>query len=182
MVAPLAREFRGSHYHMTRRATLIARVHTSDGVVGEAYVGDEDASLLEIERIVHDEIAPVVIGHDAMATERCWDAAQPVTFDIFKGPPYRARCPGRVRYSCLGCSRQGPWSTTLASVGGLSKLSAADSHRRLLRRAARPGPRGDSKLQGARPRRRQVQGRRGAARPSMPSASRRLERRPVPGS
>ena len=84
VVAPLVREFRGSHYHMTRRATLVARVHTSDGVVGEAYVGDEDASLLEIERIVHDEIAPVVIGHDAMATERCWDAAQPVTFDILR--------------------------------------------------------------------------------------------------
>ena len=84
VVAPLAREFRGSHYHMTRRATLIARVHTSQGVVGEAYVGDEDAALLEIDRIVHEEIAPVVIGHDAMATERCWDAALPVTFDILR--------------------------------------------------------------------------------------------------
>ncbi|HXW80513.1 MAG TPA: mandelate racemase/muconate lactonizing enzyme family protein [Acidimicrobiales bacterium] len=84
VVAPLAREFRGSHYHMTRRATLIARVHTAHNVIGEAYVGDEDASLLEIERIVHEEIAPAVIGLDAMATERCWDAALPATFDILR--------------------------------------------------------------------------------------------------
>jgi hypothetical protein len=29
--APLAREFRGSYYHMTHRATLVARIHTGDG-------------------------------------------------------------------------------------------------------------------------------------------------------
>jgi D-galactarolactone cycloisomerase len=84
VVAPLVREFRGSHYHMSRRATLVTRIRTADGIVGEAYVGDEDASLLEIDRIVHAEIAPVIVGYDAMATERCWDAALPVTFNILR--------------------------------------------------------------------------------------------------
>ncbi|HTT90796.1 MAG TPA: mandelate racemase/muconate lactonizing enzyme family protein, partial [Acidimicrobiales bacterium] len=64
--------------------TLITRVRTADGVTGEAYVGDEDASLLEIDRVVREEIAPVIVGHDAMATERCWDAVFPVTFDILR--------------------------------------------------------------------------------------------------
>src|SRR5262249_26438429 len=50
--APLATEFRGSYYRMTHRATLITRIHTADGLVGEAYVGDEDAGLREIRRIV----------------------------------------------------------------------------------------------------------------------------------
>ena len=66
VLAPLPRDFRGSHYHMTQRATIITRVHTSDGIVGEAYAGDEDEMLLTIERIVQDEIAPSVVGLDAL--------------------------------------------------------------------------------------------------------------------
>lgn len=82
--APLAREFKGSHYSMTQRATVIIRLHTADGLVGEAYVGDEDASLFEIDRIIREEIAPVLVGQDAMLTERCWDSLYFVTFDILR--------------------------------------------------------------------------------------------------
>lgn len=96
VLAPLVREFRGSHYHMTRRATLVTRVYTADGIVGEGYAGDEDTSLLEIERIVHAEIAPQLIGMDAMATERCWSAGYPATFDIL-----RDRRLGLVALACV---------------------------------------------------------------------------------
>src|ERR1700678_1757902 len=84
VLAPLPRDFRGSHYHMTQRATIITRVHTADGIVGEAYAGDEDKTLLEIERITLEEIAPRLIGMDPMATERCWAAGYPATFDILR--------------------------------------------------------------------------------------------------
>jgi D-galactarolactone cycloisomerase len=63
---------------------VVVRLHTADGIVGEAYVADEDASLLEIERIIRDEITPILIGADAMATERCWESMYPVTFDILR--------------------------------------------------------------------------------------------------
>ncbi len=82
--APLAREFRGSHYHMTNRATLIVRVRTSADVVGEAYVGDEDHDLDEIDHIVTEEIAPRLVGLEVMATERSFEAAFPATFDILR--------------------------------------------------------------------------------------------------
>lgn len=82
--APLDREFRGSYYHMTNRATLLARVHTDAGLVGEAWVGDEDEPLLAIDRIVRDEIAPRVIGQDAFGVERIWELAWPATFDILR--------------------------------------------------------------------------------------------------
>jgi hypothetical protein len=36
-------------------------------VVGEAYAGDEDADLLEIDRIIREEIAPRLIGEDVFA-------------------------------------------------------------------------------------------------------------------
>ncbi len=81
---PLARVYHGSHYRMTHRSTLIVRVLTQDGVTGEAYAGDEDKSLLELSRIVTEEIEPVLIGHDALAVERCWEAMRPVTFDILR--------------------------------------------------------------------------------------------------
>lgn len=82
--APLAREFRGSFYRMTHRATVITRVYTKEGIVGEAYVGDEDKSLFEIEDIINNEIAPKLIGMDAFQTELCWDTAFPVTYDILR--------------------------------------------------------------------------------------------------
>lgn len=84
IIAPLPREFNGSFYRMTHRATLIVRVHTDEGIVGEAYVGDEDKTLVSIQRIVQDEIAPLLIGEDAFAVERCWALAYRVTFDILR--------------------------------------------------------------------------------------------------
>jgi D-galactarolactone cycloisomerase len=84
VLAPLAREFWGSHYHMTQRATVIARVHTDASIVGEAYAGDEDAGLATVAAIIEHEIAPRLVGLDAMRTELCWEAAYPATFDILR--------------------------------------------------------------------------------------------------
>lgn len=84
IVAPLAREFKGSYYSMTHRATLIIQLHTSEGIMGEAYVGDELAGLQEIRKIVMDEIAPRLIGMDAMRVAQCWDASYPATYDILR--------------------------------------------------------------------------------------------------
>jgi D-galactarolactone cycloisomerase len=81
---PLPRTYRGSAYQMTHRSTLIVRLHTAGGIVGEAYVGDEDAALAHLDRIVHDEIGPAVLGEDALATERLWQLARPATFDILR--------------------------------------------------------------------------------------------------
>lgn len=81
---PLARTYRGSGYHMTHRSTVITRVHTEQGPVGEAYAGDEDKTLHDIDAIIRDEIAPRLIGLDAFATERCHEAAWPSTFDILR--------------------------------------------------------------------------------------------------
>ena len=81
---PLDRVYRGSHYRMTHRSTIIMRLHTASGVVGEAYAGDEDASLEAIDQIIHEEIAPRILGVDAFATERCWTLARPATWDILR--------------------------------------------------------------------------------------------------
>ncbi len=43
---PLGRTYKGSAYKMTHRSTVVVRLHTDQGVTGEAYAGDEDAALL----------------------------------------------------------------------------------------------------------------------------------------
>ena len=79
---PLPFTYKGSYYRMRNRSTIITRVRTSEGIVGEAYNADEDEPLQsEILAIIHDELVPRVIGLDAFATERVWEAMLPVTFD-----------------------------------------------------------------------------------------------------
>jgi L-alanine-DL-glutamate epimerase-like enolase superfamily enzyme len=93
---PLGRVYRGSYYEMTHRSTIVTRVYTDEGIVGEAYAGDEDAGLLEIDAIIHEEIVPRLIGADAMAIERCWELSRPVTFNIL-----RDRRLGLVAQACV---------------------------------------------------------------------------------
>jgi L-alanine-DL-glutamate epimerase-like enolase superfamily enzyme len=96
MRVPLGRVFRGSHYQMTHRSTVVTRVHTAGGIVGEAYAGDEDAGLRDIDAIIHDEIAHRLLQQDARAIERCWQLSRPATFDIL-----RDRRLGLVACACV---------------------------------------------------------------------------------
>jgi D-galactarolactone cycloisomerase len=81
---PLEKRFAGSYYSMTHRSTVIVRVLCDDGTVGEAYAGDEDATLEQIDAVIHDEIKPLVVGSELMAVERTWEAARVATFDILR--------------------------------------------------------------------------------------------------
>ncbi|UGS38321.1 D-galactonate dehydratase [Capillimicrobium parvum] len=91
---PLGRIYRGSYYEMSHRSTIVTRVYMVDeGIVGEAYAGDEDAGLLAI---IHGEIAPRLIGADAMSIERCWELSRGVTLNIL-----RDRRLGLVAQACV---------------------------------------------------------------------------------
>ena len=81
LVVPLPREYRGSYYGMRNRTPILTRIVTEDGLVGAAYAGDEDANLRQIVAVIRDEIAPLLIGQDAMASERCWERVYPATYD-----------------------------------------------------------------------------------------------------
>src|SRR6187551_1999308 len=79
---PLPFTYKGSYYQMRNRCTIITRVRTADGIVGEAYNADEDEPIQsEILAIIRDELAPRVIGQDALSTERVWESMLPSTFD-----------------------------------------------------------------------------------------------------
>ena len=69
---------------MSERATLITRVYTDEGAVGECYNGDEPDTHHEIARIITDELQPLIMGEDPLLVERCWEAMLPPTFDILR--------------------------------------------------------------------------------------------------
>ena len=81
---PLDRVYRGSYYSMHNRCTIITRVHTADGAIGESYNGDADDEQAQVLAIIADEIAPQLRGMDAWQVERCWQRMLPVTYNILR--------------------------------------------------------------------------------------------------
>ncbi|MBA2700204.1 MAG: mandelate racemase/muconate lactonizing enzyme family protein [Chloroflexi bacterium] len=81
---PLARRFSGSAYSMDSRCTIITRLTTADGVVSDVYTGDTDAEQAIIVEIIHDELAPRLIGRSATDPEGAWRAMEPSTNDILR--------------------------------------------------------------------------------------------------
>jgi D-galactarolactone cycloisomerase len=81
---PLNRVYRGSKYSMQNRCTIITRILTHQGVVGEVYTGDTDDEQPVILKIIHEELAPALVGMDVFNTEGCWEAMKPATYDILR--------------------------------------------------------------------------------------------------
>jgi len=107
---PLPFTYKGSYYRMRNRCTIITRVRTAEGIVGEAYNADEDEPLQsEILAIVNDEIAPALIGKDAMAVERCWALMLPVTFDQLR--------PRWYAMQAIACVDTAIWDAVGKAVG-----------------------------------------------------------------
>jgi D-galactarolactone cycloisomerase len=82
--APLARRFSGSAYSMDNRCTIVVRLTTADGVTAETYSGDTDDEQALITAIIHDELAPAVLGRSARDPEGAWRAMEPATNNILR--------------------------------------------------------------------------------------------------
>lgn len=81
---PLGKTFHGSYYSMSSRATLITRIFTDQGLVGESYNGDEVHTQRDIGQIITDEIMPRLAEADPLMVEQCWEAMLPLSFDILR--------------------------------------------------------------------------------------------------
>lgn len=81
---PLPHVFRGSNYYMTHRCTIITRLHTDEGIVGEIYNGDELETQADLVKIIQDELTPLLMGRDIWNVEGCWEAMLPPTYDILR--------------------------------------------------------------------------------------------------
>lgn len=84
LLVPLPRTFRGSHYHMSHRATLITRVHTDEGLTGEIYNGDDPNTQHAVARIIREEILLRLRSANPLHIESLWERMLPLTFDILR--------------------------------------------------------------------------------------------------
>ena len=82
--APLGRRFSGSAYSMDNRCTIVVRLTTADGIQAETYSGDTDEEQALIVGIIHDELAPAILGRSARDPEGAWRAMEPVTNNILR--------------------------------------------------------------------------------------------------
>ena len=69
---PSARTSAAATYAVLKRSTVITRLRTQDGLVGEVYNGDNREAGHEIVRLIRDELAPLIVGQSIFATERIW--------------------------------------------------------------------------------------------------------------
>lgn len=142
---PLARRFQGSHYSMTSRCTIIARVYLSGGIVGVAYNGDTDAEQDSIVSIIVNEITPALIGRTALNIEGCWAAMLPSTYDILRDRSLALQaiaCVDSALWDALGKAYGVPlyqlWGgyrdrLTAICIGGYYSDDEADSARQVER-------------------------------------------------
>jgi L-alanine-DL-glutamate epimerase-like enolase superfamily enzyme len=82
--APLGRRYTGSAYSMDNRCTIVTRLYTTDGLMSDVYTGDTDVEQSIIVGIIHDELAPRILGRSATDPEGAWRAMEPSTNDILR--------------------------------------------------------------------------------------------------
>jgi L-alanine-DL-glutamate epimerase-like enolase superfamily enzyme len=75
-VIPLVRQleeaFSGGTYRIVNRYTLVTRVYTDAGIVGQVFGGDEDQRQTQVVNLIRDHFAPMLVGEDARDVERLW--------------------------------------------------------------------------------------------------------------
>lgn len=109
LIMPLAKTFSGSFYRMTHRCTIITRLYTRGGIVGECYNGDEFETQGEVLKILREEIAPRLIGMSAASPEQCWEAALPPTYNILRDR--------KLALAALACTDSAVWDAFGKAVG-----------------------------------------------------------------
>ena len=172
---PLDRTYRGSKYRMTHRSTIITRVHTAAGIVGEAYAGDEDAGLEEIAGIIRDEIAPQPHRRRCPGRGAVLGAGPSGDLRHPSRSPTRPRGVRLRRHGDLGRRRQGGGRAVVAVVGWISQHDRGHLDRRVLRHRCEHR-RGGRRAAVPRPGRDEVQGRR-----AVTGGGRRTVHRGAPG-
>jgi len=75
----LERPATGSTLKLTHRCTIVTRIHTDAGVVGECFNGNDDELQPDIIRLIHDELEPLLKGRRVAAIDDAWAATRRAT-------------------------------------------------------------------------------------------------------
>jgi len=77
---PLTKSYGGSTYNVPKRCTIITRMRTENGLISEVYNGDNRDYALDIIGIIQRELAPLLIGEDALQIERLWEKMYSISY------------------------------------------------------------------------------------------------------
>jgi L-alanine-DL-glutamate epimerase-like enolase superfamily enzyme len=123
LAMPLPQPLKAGTVSITTRATIFTRVTTAGGVVGECFSNNENTGQKQIVSIIHDEIAPLLAGRDAMDVEACWQAMHPVTRDFLRDRRMAVRamaCVDAALWDAVGKAKDMPlhrlWGGTTDDV------------------------------------------------------------------
>src|ERR1700676_1866681 len=75
----LDRPAAGSTLRLTHRATIVTRVHTDTGLVGECFNGNDDELQHQIIRMIHDEMEPRLVGRPVAGVSEAWELMRVAT-------------------------------------------------------------------------------------------------------
>lgn len=73
LIRKLNQPFEGGTYRIVNRNTIVTRVYTDEGLMGEAFGGDEDMTQAEIVALIREHFIPALIGEDPRDNERLWE-------------------------------------------------------------------------------------------------------------
>ena len=117
---------------MDNRCTIVTRLSTADGLTSEVYTGDTDAEQALVVGIIHDELAPRVIGRSAADPEGAWRAMEPSTNDILRDRGLALQAIACVDVAIWDVFGQGARAAAPPGLGQRDRLAADQRHRRLL--------------------------------------------------
>ncbi len=79
LVRKLNSPFEGGSFRVTNRYTIVTRITTADGTMGETFGGDEDMHQTKIIDIINNRLKPVLVGESVLNYERLWEKMFQVT-------------------------------------------------------------------------------------------------------
>jgi D-arabinonate dehydratase len=85
-IIPLERKleqvFEGGTYRIANRNTIVTRITTDEGFVGQTFGGDEDTAQDKVVRCARDYFAPQLIGQDPLDGELLWNKMWQTKVDL----------------------------------------------------------------------------------------------------
>ena len=70
---PLKKPFHGGTYTVNSRATIVTRIHTDEGIVGEAFAGDQRDNGGQICNLIQTEYKKQLLGEDPVSIDKHWN-------------------------------------------------------------------------------------------------------------
>src|SRR5258708_34210729 len=82
LVRKLEEAFSGGTYRIVNRNTLVTRVYTDVGIVGQVFGGDEDQRQDSVVGVVREHFEALLVGEDARNPERLWKKMFDLNIDL----------------------------------------------------------------------------------------------------